>query len=105
MLCSSLALTSPLGGFLQQKARREAEKLRFVAARNLPEPVRTLVWVPRPAKEQSAILKRIEKQNQGVTTKERQVVDRKEDPKRQQLVVLWTELRGSGWANLIAGPS
>lgn len=86
--CSDQATRDWLSGVLKQEAPWEGAKLRFVEAKNLPKPMRTLVWIPGPPEEPEKILRRVEKQNQGISTKEWKVVDRKEDPKGQQLVVL-----------------
>lgn len=86
--CSDQDTCDWLAGMLQQEVPWEGAQLRFVEAKNLPKPVRTLVWIPGPIEEPQKLLDRVEKQNRGLSTKEWKVVDRKEDPKGQQLVVL-----------------
>ncbi|KAK4876021.1 hypothetical protein RN001_012443 [Aquatica leii] len=63
-------------------------KLRFLEAKDLPKPVRAHAWIPGAHVEPVKILKRIEIQNAGVVTSSWRVVDRKEDPKGQTLIVL-----------------
>lgn len=77
-----------LGGLVREEEPWKESKLQFVEAKNLPKPVRALVWIPGPSVEPEKILKRLELQNKGMKTAGWKVVDRKEDPKGQQLVVL-----------------
>ena len=86
--CADQATKDWLGGLTSQEEPWEGAKLRFVEAKNLPKPVRTMVWVPGPVLEPEKIISRIAVQNEGICTESWRVVDRKEDSKGQQLVVL-----------------
>lgn len=86
--CSDQATVDWLSGLLSREAPWEGASLRFIEAKNLPTPVRALVWVPGPKVEPATILKRLETQNPDLKTTQWRVVDQKEDPKGQQLVVL-----------------
>lgn len=87
IVCSDAASRGWLGRQLEQAVPWEGARLRLVEAKNLPKPVRAMVWIPGPQEEPGAIIKRIGRQN-PVDTKRWTVVDRKDDPKGQQLVVL-----------------
>ncbi|XP_031329836.1 uncharacterized protein LOC116160842 [Photinus pyralis] len=86
--CADQASVDWLRSELGSVAPWEGAKLRFVEAKNLPKPIRAHVWIPGAQVEPEKILKRIEIQNAGVTTSNWRVVDRKEDPKGQTLIVL-----------------
>lgn len=76
-----------LGAQLSQSKPWEGARLRFLDVKDLPKPVRAMVWIPGPVMKPESIFKRMEKQN-AITTGEWRAVDRREDPKGQQLIVL-----------------
>jgi len=86
--CQDEATRDWLTLLLQQETPWEGAKLRFIDAKNLPKPIRTMVWIPGPQEEPATLLNRIEKQNPEVSTKDWRVVDRKDDDKGQQLIVV-----------------
>lgn len=86
--CSDQATRDWVSMLLSQETPWEGAKLRFVEAKNLPKPVRTLVWIPGPPEDPQVLISRLEKQNGGISTTDWKVVDKKEDPKGQQLIVL-----------------
>lgn len=69
----------------------EGAKLSTCDAKDVPKPVRTLVWIPGPAQEPEKTLKCLRMQNPGLQTNTWTVVDTKPDPKGQQLVLLMDE--------------
>lgn len=76
-----------LGAQLEVSKPWEGARLRFLDVKDLPKPVRAMVWIPGPAMEPELLFKRIEKQN-PIATGDWKAVDRREDPKGQQLIVL-----------------
>ena len=97
MTCSDQATVDWLSGLLSREAPWEGATLRFIEAKNLPAPVRAMVWIPGPQEEPEKIIKRLGIQNPTIRTTNWKVVDRKGDPKGQQLVVLmdkpsWDEM-------------
>lgn len=85
--CANQQSKDWLGAQLDGSKPWEGARLRFVDVKDLPKPVRAMVWIPGPAMEPELLFKRIEKQN-PIATGDWKAVDRKEDPKGQQLVVL-----------------
>ncbi|KAK5643522.1 hypothetical protein RI129_007367 [Pyrocoelia pectoralis] len=86
--CADLTSVGWVKSELERAAPWEGAKLRFVEAKNLPKPVRAHAWIPGTPEEPAKILKRIQIQNAGVETSNWRVVDGREDPKGQTLIVL-----------------
>lgn len=72
-------------------------KLSIVDAKDVPKPVRTMVWIPGPNEEPEKVLRRLKTQNPGLLTETWSVVDKKLDPKGQQLILLMGE---SSWEKI-----
>lgn len=69
----------------------EGAKLSVIDAKEVPKPVRTMVWIPGPATKPDTVLHRLAIQNPGLITKNWRVVNEKQDPKGQQLIILMEE--------------
>ncbi|KAJ8937979.1 hypothetical protein NQ318_015476 [Aromia moschata] len=84
---------------LAEKEPWPGAKLIITDEKDVPKPVRTLVWIPGPAMEPEEILSSLDIQNPGLHTETWTVVDKKLDPKGQQLIILmsqksWRALEG-----------
>lgn len=76
----------------------ENAKLSVIDAKDAEKPVRLMAWFPDPLPvEPEKVLKRLTNQNPGIPADTWRVVDKKPDPKGQQLVLLAGE---SAWKKL-----
>lgn len=96
--CADQSTKEWLGRVVGESELWEGAKLGVIDSKDVPKPMRTLTWIPGPSEEPEKVLKRLKVQNPGLRTETWSVVDKKLDPKGQQLIILmdersWTKIQ------------
>lgn len=89
--CADQATKEWLERMVEKCVPWEGAKLSVCDAKDIPKPIRALVWIPGPIQEPEKTLRRLRVQNPGLQTSTWTVVDRKPDPKGQQLILMVDE--------------